>query len=158
MLCAAADSQCGAVNTIHTSFSFLGGEEFLSGDIRCHKDGDPHGCLGDLGWYQIRLSLLAFNAKSAPSELVLPRRVMARCSQWSSDGVVPFDMTARLAFGEGWHARSVTFDCSFINAFRQRCEIVTLGTRVSQTLPMIGRRQKVRAMRELMRVSANVFV
>jgi predicted dehydrogenase len=67
------DSLCelGQVDRIEANFTFLADQEFLDGsNIRARKDGDPHGCLGDLGWYCIRYALMIFgklgaNVKSA---------------------------------------------------------------------------------------------
>jgi hypothetical protein len=54
-------SEIGQVNRIQASFSFLAHQAFLDGsDIRARKDGDPHGCIGDLGWYCIRYALVVF--------------------------------------------------------------------------------------------------
>lgn len=54
-------SEIGQVNRIQASFTFLADQAFLEGsDIRARKDGDPHGCIGDLGWYCIRYALIVF--------------------------------------------------------------------------------------------------
>jgi predicted dehydrogenase len=54
-------SEIGQVNRIQASFSFLAHQAFLDGtNIRARKDGDPHGCIGDLGWYCIRYALVVF--------------------------------------------------------------------------------------------------
>lgn len=51
----------GSVNRIQCSFTFLADEAFLNGNnIRARKDGDPHGCIGDLGWYCIRFGLMVY--------------------------------------------------------------------------------------------------
>ena len=47
----------GGLRRITSHFSFLGGEEFLKKNIRAAEDLEPLGCLGDLGWYCIRLAL-----------------------------------------------------------------------------------------------------
>ena len=44
------DPVVGEVKHIRSSFSFNGGQEFLDTNIRASKEGDPLGCLGDLGW------------------------------------------------------------------------------------------------------------
>jgi hypothetical protein len=48
--CARDEAHVGKVDRIETAFSFLGDESFFKNDIRTKKDGDPLGCLGDLGW------------------------------------------------------------------------------------------------------------
>ena len=53
----------GNVDRIEADFTFLASESFLDGsDIRARKDGDPHGCIGDLGWYCIRYALMVFES------------------------------------------------------------------------------------------------
>jgi predicted dehydrogenase len=50
------------VKKVHASFSFNGrSEEFMNGNIRTSAAGDPLGALGDLGWYCIRIGILAFS-------------------------------------------------------------------------------------------------
>src|SRR5205823_5556477 len=44
----------GAIRRITSGFSFRAPTEFFSGNIRAQSDLEPHGCLGDLGWYCIR--------------------------------------------------------------------------------------------------------
>lgn len=56
-----AATDIGSVDRIQCSFTFLADEAFLNGNnIRCRKDGDPHGCIGDLGWYCIRFGLMVY--------------------------------------------------------------------------------------------------
>lgn len=56
-------SSIGNVDRIEVDFTFLASQSFLDGsDIRARKDGDPHGCLGDLGWYCIRYALMVFES------------------------------------------------------------------------------------------------
>ena len=60
LACVSDEDRIGKVDRIETSFSFLGDDDFFLNDIRVLKDGDPLGCLGDLGWYCVRLALLVF--------------------------------------------------------------------------------------------------
>jgi predicted dehydrogenase len=46
-----ADPVCGRVSRITSGFSFCSDDAFKKDNIRCSPDGDPLGCLGDLGWY-----------------------------------------------------------------------------------------------------------
>eukprot|EP00980_Cylindrotheca_fusiformis_P021366 scaffold8240_cov133-Cylindrotheca_fusiformis.AAC.11 len=51
----------GDIIRIESSFTFLADQAFLDGsNIRARKDGDPQGCIGDLGWYCIRYALMVF--------------------------------------------------------------------------------------------------
>ncbi len=47
----------GDIRRIATQFSFCADDEFKSGNIRTDSRLEPHGCLGDLGWYTIRFIL-----------------------------------------------------------------------------------------------------
>ena len=52
------DSQnIGQIKRISSMFSFLASEEYQRTNIRLHSELEPTGCLGDLGWYNIRFSL-----------------------------------------------------------------------------------------------------
>jgi hypothetical protein len=134
----------GPVKLVRSTFSFNGSADFLANDVRVKADGDPLGCLGDLGWYCIRIALMAFLGVE-PSDLrsgrqrvgspafdQYPRVCTATCSKWTADGKIPLEMAARVGFsslghqGDLWD-RSLEFDCSFLMPFRQSFEIVTLG-------------------------------
>ncbi len=54
-------------NRVHFNFTFdaSGGGNFFKNDIRVKKDGDCMGCVGDLGWYCVRMGLLVFSACDA---------------------------------------------------------------------------------------------
>ncbi len=52
-------------------FSFCGTEEFAKSNIRASGELEPLGCLGDLGWYNLRFSLWVMNYQ-------LPLRVSGR--------------------------------------------------------------------------------
>ena len=72
-----------------------GSQSFLNDDIRVKDRLEPFGALGDLGWYCIRIGLLAFSGLQAAdfesgTDLgqkwrMLPRRVTATCSRWSAE-------------------------------------------------------------------------
>jgi predicted dehydrogenase len=50
---------------VHFNFTFDGDEQYYQNDIRTKKDGDFMGCVGDLGWYCIRMGLLVFSEADA---------------------------------------------------------------------------------------------
>jgi predicted dehydrogenase len=58
--CAADEEKMGSVNRIEASFTFMTDAAFQESNIRARKDGDPQGCVGDLGWYCIRYAQLVF--------------------------------------------------------------------------------------------------
>lgn len=51
----------GAIRRITSSFSFCAAPDFFAGNIRARSELEPLGCLGDLGWYNIRFALWAMN-------------------------------------------------------------------------------------------------
>lgn len=58
-------------NRVSFNFTFDGtksgdlASDFFTNDIRLKKDGDFLGCVGDLGWYCVRMGLLVFSANDA---------------------------------------------------------------------------------------------
>jgi predicted dehydrogenase len=98
----------GQIKRIVTQFSFPGSEDFFRKNIRVNPALEPAGCLGDLGWYNVRFTLWALNWQ-------LPREVSAR-SLTQTDSSVPTDFSAELFFDGGV---SASLYCSFVN-FRQQ--------------------------------------
>ncbi|GIW94965.1 MAG: oxidoreductase [Pirellulaceae bacterium] len=99
--------ELGTVSRITTQFTFFGDETFERTNIRTHSDLEPDGCLGDLGWYCIRIILWLLQGR-------LPQRVSARL--WStmkrpdSPRPVPGSLSAELFYEDGL---SAGFFCSF---------------------------------------------
>lgn len=77
--------EAGKLRRVNACFNFSTDEEFLATNIRVRSDGDPLGVLGDLGWYCIRLGLVAFGRGS--KSIAKPVRCTARCSKWTEDRV-----------------------------------------------------------------------
>jgi predicted dehydrogenase len=98
----------GQIKRIVSQFSFPSTEAFFQNNIRVNAALEPAGCLGDLGWYNIRIALWALNS-------LLPREVSARTLA-QTDSSVPLDFSAELFFDSGV---SAGLYCSFIN-FRQQ--------------------------------------
>lgn len=101
----------GKIRRITSHFSFCSAEDFRQANIRSDSALEPLGCLGDLGWYCIRIALWAMNWQ-------LPREVTGRllsetCSD-RSQRAVPFDFSAELLFNDGV---SSGFYCSFLTAY-----------------------------------------
>jgi len=44
-------------NRVHFNFTFEGDEDFFKNNVRVKKEGDFMGCIGDLGWYGVRMAL-----------------------------------------------------------------------------------------------------
>jgi predicted dehydrogenase len=97
----------GRLRRIATQFSFCAPDEFLQNNIRMHGDLEPLGCLGDLGWYNIRFTLWVMNWQ-------LPQRVtgrmLAEARRPDSAATVPMEFSAELFFADGI---SASLYCSF---------------------------------------------
>ncbi len=103
----------GQVRRIASQFSFRADDEWIQANIRTSSQLEPHGCLGDLGWYNIRFSLWTMN-------YALPRRVSGRmlteAGRGDSPSPVPMEFSGELFF-DG--AVSASFYCSFITHNQQ---------------------------------------
>lgn len=101
------DGGVGTVRRVATQFSFLGSKEFHQGDIRSHHDFEPLGCLGDLGWYCVRM-ILALKNWSQPAS------VIGRTLHAYGGGKVPHvpsEFSGNLYFDDG---TSASLFCSFL--------------------------------------------
>jgi predicted dehydrogenase len=98
----------GEVRRITSAFSFSAPPEFVSNNIRGSARLEPHGCLGDLGWYCIRFSLWAMNWEM-PVETI--GRVLSRSKADNENGSVLTEFSGELLFKSG---ESASFYCSFI--------------------------------------------
>jgi predicted dehydrogenase len=98
----------GQIKRITSAFSFRAPEEFFTGNIRAQGHLEPHGCLGDLGWYCIRLALWVMQWE-------MPRRVagrfLAEASGPDNSARVPTEFSGELFFE---HGVSSSFYCSFL--------------------------------------------
>lgn len=109
------DNEIGQVKRITSVFSFLGSEEFFAGNIRTSQALEPFGCLGDLGWYCLRLALWTMNGN-------LPERVTGRVHATAgglADGVCT-EFSGDLFFANGV---SSNFYCSFLTETEQWAHI-----------------------------------
>jgi predicted dehydrogenase len=96
----------GKIHRITSQFSFLASDDFLATNIRANNALEPLGCLGDLGWYNIRFSLWVMNEQ-------LPERVVGRLLVGHSSGAgpqVPMEFSGEMFFPGGV---SASFFCSF---------------------------------------------
>lgn len=112
-----ASAQLGQVQRIQAHFSFAGDAEFKSANIRTDTDLEPHGCLGDLGWYCVRFILWASGFQN-PCQV--SGRTITRLSREGSDQWVPGAFTGELVFDGGLTAG---FFCSFLTANQQTATI-----------------------------------
>jgi predicted dehydrogenase len=102
----------GQIKRITSNFSFHMDENVYGKNVRINSALEPAGCLGDLGWYNIRFSLWVMNWK-------LPREVRGRIlSQRRAQknlAPVPLDFSGELIFDGG---ASANFYCSFIAQYQ----------------------------------------
>lgn len=117
----------GHIKRITSSFSFRMDEDAYDDDIRINNTLEPTGCLGDLGWYCIRISLFAMNWQ-------MPREVCGSIlsERRSAKGTapVPTDFSAELIFDGNV---SAAFYCSFIADYQNWVHVS--GTKGSLLVP-----------------------
>jgi predicted dehydrogenase len=96
----------GSIRRITSAFTFCAPNEFYHGNIRAHPTLEPHGCLGDLGWYCIRFSLWSMRWQ-------MPRQVIGRILAQSPAKTAPVltEFSGELLFDNGV---SAGFFCSFL--------------------------------------------
>ncbi len=93
----------GPVRRITSHFSFFGGDAFERDNIRVQSQLEPHGCLGDLGWYNLRFTLWVMNYKMPSAVVAHTHRTLQGTS---SAATVPGELSATLFFDDG-----VTANC-----------------------------------------------
>lgn len=103
----------GSLKRIAGQFSFAGDEEFKTSNIRTHSELEPHGCLGDLGWYLIRYFLWVMGGKE-PTHV--QAKILSTLQGNDSPGTVPGEFSAELLFPGGV---SAAFYCSFVTQNQQ---------------------------------------
>jgi predicted dehydrogenase len=98
----------GQLKRINSQFSFCADPSFFDGNIRTQMALEPWGCLGDLGWYNIRMTLVAMNGQ-------MPVRVRGQNldGNWERP---PVEFVGDMEFADGTTA---SFYCSFINGYQQ---------------------------------------
>jgi len=107
------DTSVGPLHRISAHFSFLGAEDFFQKNIRGDGALEPLGCLGDLGWYGIRLALWAMKWE-LPVEV--SGRILAQSGDSPSRLPVPTAFSGELVFASGV---SADFHCSFLAEHHQ---------------------------------------
>lgn len=104
----------GKIKRINSHFSFCGSKDFHCSDIRVDSRLEPHGCLGDLGWYCIRFALWTMNWQ-------MPRRVEGKIiSSATNDAKVPTEFSGELFFDDDV---SMGFYCSFLTAYHNSVNV-----------------------------------
>jgi predicted dehydrogenase len=108
-----ADEPVGKLRRLTAQFSFAGDETFQSSNIRTHSELEPHGCLGDLGWYCLRFFLWAMKGQMPTS---VRGRILSTLQATDSPGTVPGEFSAELLFPGDV---SASFYCSFVTENQQ---------------------------------------
>ena len=103
----------GPVKRITSHFTFGAPQEFFESDIRTHSDLEPLGCLGDLGWYNLRFTLWVMHGQLPTG---VRGQMLAEYGRHGSPVPVPTDFSAELFFPGGV---SASFYCSFIASIQQ---------------------------------------
>ena len=103
----------GQIRRIASAFSFYPGEEFFKTNIRANGALEPAGCLGDLGWYCIRIALWAMNWKM-PREVT--GKILSQSENLPNRPSAPTEFSAELFYDDGV---SVEFYSSFRAAKQQ---------------------------------------
>lgn len=103
----------GKLRRICSQFSFAAPDEFMNSNIRASNDLEPLGCLGDLGWYNIRFTLWALNYEMPHK---VSGRLLTQAGRPDSPSPVPVEFSGELFFKDGV---SASFYCSFLNENQQ---------------------------------------
>lgn len=103
----------GEIKRISSFFSFYAPEENQRTNVRFHSELEPAGCLGDLGWYNIRFTLWALNWQ-------MPRavsgRILSQRKNTTSPAATPSDFSGELFFEDDI---SAGFYNSFLAAYQE---------------------------------------
>ncbi len=103
----------GGLRRIVSAFTFSGSTDFQATNIRMHSELEPDGCLGDLGWYCIRLSLWLMDWQMP---LEASGRILSQGKSTGSPDPVPTEFSGELLFANGV---SAGFYCSFVTELQQ---------------------------------------
>ncbi|MFC0017832.1 Gfo/Idh/MocA family protein [Roseibacillus persicicus] len=106
------EQRIGPIRRISSEFTFLAGDDFDE-NIRVNADLEPAGCLGDLGWYNLRVILFAMQWQ-------LPSKVSAHTLAVADDGKTPTAFSGELFYSNGV---SGSFYCSFDAELQQWANI-----------------------------------
>ena len=98
----------GDIRRIASQFSFCADQSWVESNIRASSQLEPAGCLGDLGWYTIRIILFAMKYEM-PVEV--RGRILNGVKRADSSDVVPMEFQGEMHFANGVSA-------TFFNSFR----------------------------------------
>lgn len=110
----------GRLHHIDVQMCFRGSDTFLREDIRCHTALEPHGALGDLGWYAICWILHLVN-------FALPEKVSGRITSCAKDGGAITGFDGQLLFLIDEEPVTAALFCSFEHCYEQTVKILASG-------------------------------
>ena len=111
----------GRIKRITSQFSFGGSDDFLRENIRMNSSLEPSGCLGDLGWYNLRFALWVMQERMPTS---VCGRLLAEQAGRDSPEPIPTEFLGELFYPDGI---SAAFYCSFVTELQQWANVS--GTR-----------------------------
>lgn len=111
----------GQIRRIASQFSFRAADDWIAGNIRTNSDLERFGCLGDLGWYNIRFTLWAMNYQ-IPTRVT--GRILKELGRGDSPAPVPVEFSGELFFPGDV---SASFYCSFVTDHQQWVNISGTG-------------------------------
>ena len=118
-------------NRMNFNFTFRGDEEFFKNDIRVKKEGDCLGCIGDLGWYCVRMGLLVFSELNADAlRQGLVKEVQVVNCELNDEGV-PIDADCMVYFSGN---RVLSIHCGFKHTLNQTVTIFGTGSEYAATI------------------------
>jgi len=103
----------GEIKRITSAFSFHADSDFYRNNIRANSVLEPFGCLGDLGWYCIRLALWIMEERMP---LRVSGKALSEVRGRKSPAAVATEFSGELFFDGG---TSSSFYCSFSSADEQ---------------------------------------
>jgi len=99
--------EIGTVLRVASHFSFKAAQDFWQQNIRVSSELEPLGCLGDLGWYNIRFMLWLMNERLPET---VTGRMLAEHARQDSGTPVPVEFSGEFLYRDG---PSASFYCSF---------------------------------------------
>ncbi|MEM7454366.1 MAG: Gfo/Idh/MocA family oxidoreductase [Planctomycetota bacterium] len=111
------NGEIGTIKRIAAQFSFCAGDDFRNSNIRTDSRMEPHGCLGDLGWYTLRFAIWVMGGEMPES---VTARMLSSHRGAESPDAVPMEFAAELQFANGVTASSYN---SFETAHQQWANI-----------------------------------
>jgi predicted dehydrogenase len=107
----------GRMRRITLAFTFAADKTFFGSNIRGDSALEPHGCVGDLGWYCIRFALWAAGFQMPHT---IKGRLLAQSKPRQGARPVPIEFSGELIFDGGV---SAGFYVSFVTELQQLAQI-----------------------------------